>query len=148
MERRAVLILTVGVVAIVISATVFAMLLMSSDHKVTFLNDHDELAYGFVIQNEDTGETHPLERGADIYDRTTVKCVSDDFQWIGGIEINGNMIECGCHFRDRDCKVVLWTNGAKVTNADMIDGQLNIHLTDMRYCLAISLSLERIIPKA
>ena len=147
MERRSMIILTIGIVAIAISASVFAMLLMSSDHKVTFLMDHDDLAYGFVIVDEDTGETHPLERGADIYDRTTIRCVSDDFQWIGGININGNMIECGCHINGKDCMVVLWTNGARVTDADMIDGQLNIHLTEMRYCLAISLSLSKIIPK-
>lgn len=142
-DSRAAVILFIGAVLIAVSLAACTFLLSNNDHKVTFLSDRDNIAYGFVIEDRQTGEVHPLEKGAEIYDGAIIRCISEDFEWKTKpwIDANANMVECICTHKGSWYSFVLWTNGANIMHAEVIEGQLTLDIEKMHYCMAMSLSI-------
>lgn len=147
-DNRMVVILIIGAVAIGLSLAACGLLLSSNDHKVTFLSDRDNIAYAFVIEDNSTGEIHPLAKGAYIKEGATIRCESDDFVWVGNVWVdpNSSAVDCQCIYKGSECKFTLWTNGAKITDAELEDGRLTMDLTKMHYCMAMSLTIAKAEP--
>jgi hypothetical protein len=144
MDRRSKIILTVGVTAVVLSMLAFAVLYSENENKLTFLTDVDGIAYAFVIGDADTGETHALEKGAITYPHTFIACESSNFVWTDNVKINDdhNMIRCNCKFVGTEYLFVLFVNGAQITDAMLVDGQLRVNLDVDSFYMAVSLVLS------
>jgi len=144
MDQRSKTIVAVGIAAVLISLGIFIVLYSGYEHRITFVTDPDDMAKSFVVVDEDTGKVNPVEKGATVFDYTTIRSNTTEITWVGEPEItDGSPIKCKCKEVDdsRDL-FTMWIHGADILGAELVDGVLCVHVTDTYYNFALALGLS------
>jgi hypothetical protein len=148
MDRRSKTIVTVGVTAIILSLAAFVVLYSENDHRITFVTDPDGIADLFAVIDEDTGVLSALEKGVKVGDKTTIRSDTDEIVWAEKLKKeNEHTVVIECYYKGELRTFVLWVNGADLTSAEVLDGVFYVHVTDIHYNFAVSISLHDARPE-
>lgn len=144
MNNRSKVIVAVGSAAILISIGIFVVLYVNYQQCITFVTDPDNLAQYFVVVDDDSGETSPVEKGAKVFEKSTIRSNSEAITWLGDpvVSLDSMTVRCKCTVLGESKQILIWIHGADLLGAELIDGALCVHVTDTYYNFALAIKYD------